>query len=151
LSTKLKERLNLVKANTFSELVNMALTQEDYITAHRAEKKQRISTGPASVQPSRYRFVQNALPRAPQRNALLAGWFSGCLHNKEGIDLPYPRNSHNNLAHGRMFNKSNREAALIAVSIAGVWITSSEIVRSLGNLIKGKVPIRVTRIRARGQ
>jgi hypothetical protein len=26
LNTKLKERLNLVKANTFSELVNMALT-----------------------------------------------------------------------------------------------------------------------------
>jgi hypothetical protein len=26
LSTKLKERLNLIKANTFSELVNMALT-----------------------------------------------------------------------------------------------------------------------------
>jgi hypothetical protein len=69
LSTKLKERLNLVKANTFSELDNMALTQEDCITAHRAEKKQRISTGPASVQPSRYRFVQNAPPRAPQRNA----------------------------------------------------------------------------------
>jgi hypothetical protein len=39
LSTKLKERLNLVKDNTFSELVNMALTQEDCITAHRAEKK----------------------------------------------------------------------------------------------------------------
>jgi hypothetical protein len=69
LSTKLKERLNLIKANTFSELVNMALTQEDCITAHRAEKKRRISTGPAGVQPSRYRFVQNAPPRAPQRNA----------------------------------------------------------------------------------
>jgi predicted PolB exonuclease-like 3'-5' exonuclease len=39
LSTKLKERLNLVKANSFNELVNMALTQEDCITAHRAEKK----------------------------------------------------------------------------------------------------------------
>jgi predicted PolB exonuclease-like 3'-5' exonuclease len=39
LNTKLKEHLNLVKANTFSELVNMALTQEDCITAHRAEKK----------------------------------------------------------------------------------------------------------------
>jgi hypothetical protein len=39
LSTKLKERLNLVKANTFSELVNMALTQKDCITTHRAEKK----------------------------------------------------------------------------------------------------------------
>jgi hypothetical protein len=69
LNTKLKEHLNLVKANTFSELVNMTLSQEDCITAHRAEKKRRISTGPASVQPSRYRFVRNALPRAPQRNA----------------------------------------------------------------------------------
>jgi hypothetical protein len=39
LSTKLKEHLNLVKANTFSELVNMAITQEDCITVHRAKKK----------------------------------------------------------------------------------------------------------------
>jgi hypothetical protein len=69
LNTKLKECLNPVKANTFSELVNMALTQEDCITAHRAEKKRRIFTGPASVQPSRYRFVRNAPPRVPQRNA----------------------------------------------------------------------------------
>jgi hypothetical protein len=69
LSTKLKECLNLIKVNTFSELVNMALTQEDCITAHRAEKKRRISTGPAGVQPSQYRFVQNAPPRTPQRNA----------------------------------------------------------------------------------
>jgi hypothetical protein len=37
--------------------------------AHCAEKKRRISTGPASVQPSRYQFVWNAPTRAPQRNA----------------------------------------------------------------------------------
>jgi hypothetical protein len=66
LSTKLKECLNLIKANTFSELVNMALTQEDCITAHRAEKKRRISTGPASIQPSQYQLDQNVPPRAPQ-------------------------------------------------------------------------------------
>jgi hypothetical protein len=66
LSTKLKERLNLIKAHTFSELVNMALTQEDCITAHRAEKKRRISTGPASIQPSQYQLDQNVPPRAPQ-------------------------------------------------------------------------------------
>jgi predicted PolB exonuclease-like 3'-5' exonuclease len=66
LNTKLKEHLNLVKANTFSELVNMALTQEDCITAHRAEKKQRISSGPTSIQPLQYQLVQNAPPRAPQ-------------------------------------------------------------------------------------
>jgi hypothetical protein len=79
----------------------------------------------------------------------LEDWFSGRLNSKEGIDLPYLRNSHHNLAHGQMFNKSNREATLIAVSIAGVWITSSEIVCGPGNLIQGKVLIRITRTRAR--
>jgi hypothetical protein len=49
----------------------MALTQEDCITAHRAEKKRRISTGPASIQPSQYQLVQNVAPRAPSRNALI--------------------------------------------------------------------------------
>jgi hypothetical protein len=77
----------------------------------------------------------------------LADSYSGRLNNKEGIDLLYLRNNHNNLAHGQMFNKSNREAALIAVSIAGVWITSSEIVRGPENLIKGRIPIRVIRTR----
>jgi hypothetical protein len=81
----------------------------------------------------------------------LADWFLGRLNNKEGIDLPHLRNNHNNLAHGQMFNKSNREAALIAVSIAGVWITSSEIVHGPGNLIKGRIPIKVIRTRARGR
>jgi hypothetical protein len=68
LDTKLKEHLNLVKANTFSELVNMALTQEDCITAHRAEKKRKVSTGSTSVQPSWYQVDQNILPEAPPRN-----------------------------------------------------------------------------------
>jgi hypothetical protein len=69
LNTKLKERLNLVKANNFIELVNMALTQEDCITAHRAEKKRKTPTGPLSAQSPRYRVVSNTQFRAPQRNA----------------------------------------------------------------------------------
>jgi hypothetical protein len=81
----------------------------------------------------------------------LADWFSGRLSNKEGIDLPCLRNSHNNLAHGQMFNKFNREASLIAVSIEEVWIISLEIVRGLGNLIKGKAQIRIIKTRARGR
>jgi hypothetical protein len=68
LSTKLKERLNLIKANTFSDLVNMALTQEDCIMAHHAEKKWKTPTGPSSTQSPRYRVVPNAQIRAPQRN-----------------------------------------------------------------------------------
>jgi hypothetical protein len=59
LNTKLKERLNLVKTNTFNELVNIAITQEDCISAHRAEKKWKTPTGPSTAQPPRYRLVQN--------------------------------------------------------------------------------------------
>jgi hypothetical protein len=60
LNTKLKERLNLVKAKNFNELVNMAITQEDCISAHRAEKKSKTPTGPSATQPSRYRLVPSA-------------------------------------------------------------------------------------------
>jgi hypothetical protein len=81
----------------------------------------------------------------------LADWFSGHLNNKEDIDLPHLRNNHNNRAHNQMFNKSNREAAIIAVSIAGVRIISLEIVRGPRNLTKDRVPIRVTRIREKGR
>src|SRR6185312_2253141 len=69
LNTKLKERLNLVQPDTYNELVNMAITQEDCIAAHRAEKKRKAPMGPSSAQPPWYRLVQNTPPRAPQRNA----------------------------------------------------------------------------------
>ena len=76
LNTKLKERLNLVRADTFNELVNIAITQEDCITAHRAEKKRKTPTGPSSVQPPRYRIVKNAAPRAPPRNLPSGRWIA---------------------------------------------------------------------------
>jgi hypothetical protein len=47
----------------------MALTQEDCITAHRAEKKQKTPAGPSNTQSPRYRVVSNTQFRAPQRNA----------------------------------------------------------------------------------
>ena len=65
LNTKLKERLNLVRTNSFNELVNMAITQDDCISAHRAEKKRK---------PPRYRLVQNTVPRASQRNSPSGRW-----------------------------------------------------------------------------
>jgi hypothetical protein len=81
----------------------------------------------------------------------LADWFIGRLNSKERINLLYIGNNHNNLVHGQMFKKFDREAAPITVSIAEVRITLSEIVRSPRNLIKGRVPVRITRIRARGR
>jgi hypothetical protein len=47
----------------------MALTQEDCITAHRAEKKRKTPTGSSSAQSPRYHDISNAQFRAPQRNA----------------------------------------------------------------------------------
>ena len=69
LSTKLKERMNLVQPNTYNELVNLAITQEDCIAAYRVEKKRKAPTEPSSAQPPRYGLVQNTPPRLPQRNA----------------------------------------------------------------------------------
>jgi hypothetical protein len=151
LSTKLKERLNLIRANNLSELVNMALTQEDCILAHRAEKKRKTPTGPSSAQSPRYRVVPNPQIRAPQRNTCLADWFSGRPYNKEGVDLPYLHSNYSNLAQGQVCNKLHRGAAIIVVSIAGVRIISSRIVHDPRNLTKDKVPIRVTRIRVKGR
>src|SRR6185312_5368906 len=39
LNTKLKERLNLVQADTYNELVNMAITEEDCIAAHQRDPR----------------------------------------------------------------------------------------------------------------
>jgi hypothetical protein len=74
LNTKLKAHLNLVRADNFNELVNMAITQEDCISAHHAEKRQKVSTGPSNAQPSRYRVIQNPAPRAPPRNVPTGTW-----------------------------------------------------------------------------
>jgi hypothetical protein len=81
----------------------------------------------------------------------LADLFSTRPNNKEDTDLQCLRNSHSSLAHGQMLNNFNREAAPIVVSIAVVRTTLSRIVHGPGSLIKGKVRIRITRTRARGQ
>jgi hypothetical protein len=74
LNTKLKERLNLVRVDNFNELVNMAITQEDCILAHRTEKKRKTPTGPSATQLSRYRLVPSTAPRAPPRSNLPGRW-----------------------------------------------------------------------------
>ena len=68
LSTKLQERLNLVHADSFNDLVNLAITQEDLIMAHHAEKKCKAPAGPSSASAPRYRIVQNT-PTVPSQKA----------------------------------------------------------------------------------
>jgi len=74
LNTKLKERLNLVRVDSYNELVNMAITQKDCIMAHRAEKKRKAPVGPSSAQPPRYRFVQNTRSAPSQKAPQQGHW-----------------------------------------------------------------------------
>jgi hypothetical protein len=67
LNTKLRERLNLVKVDNFNEFVNMAITQEDCISAHRAEKKRKTPTGPSTVQPPQKNIPGKWVARPPQQ------------------------------------------------------------------------------------
>jgi hypothetical protein len=49
LSTMIRDRLNIVRANSYNELVNMAISQEDCITARQAEKKRKTPVaGPSA-------------------------------------------------------------------------------------------------------
>jgi hypothetical protein len=59
LNTKLRERLNTVRADSFNELVNLAISQEDYIIAHRVEKKRKAPMSGLSTTPERFRIVSS--------------------------------------------------------------------------------------------
>jgi predicted PolB exonuclease-like 3'-5' exonuclease len=67
LSTKLRDRLNTVRANNYNELVSMAISQEDCITARQAEKKRKSPVAGPSAQPQRFRIVSDTQNRGPQQ------------------------------------------------------------------------------------
>jgi hypothetical protein len=67
LSTKLRDRLNTVRANSYNELVNMAMSQEDCITARQAEKKRKTPVAGPSAQLQCFRIVSDTQNRGPQQ------------------------------------------------------------------------------------
>jgi hypothetical protein len=69
LNTKLRERLNTVRAVNFNELVNLAISQEDCIVAHRAEKKRKAPTTGPSALPQRFQIVSNSHSRGFHQQA----------------------------------------------------------------------------------
>jgi predicted PolB exonuclease-like 3'-5' exonuclease len=68
LNTKLRDCLNTVRANNYNELVNMAISQEDCITARQAEKKRKTPVAGPSAQPQRFRIVSDAQNRDPSNS-----------------------------------------------------------------------------------
>jgi hypothetical protein len=69
LNTKLRERLNTVWADNFNDLVNLAISQEDCIVAHRAEKKRKAPMAAPSAQAQRFRIVSHNQRRGFQQQA----------------------------------------------------------------------------------
>jgi hypothetical protein len=67
LSTKLQERLNTIWANSCNELVNLAISQEDCIRAHRADKKRKAPVAGPSTHTQRFRIMSNIQSRGPQQ------------------------------------------------------------------------------------
>jgi hypothetical protein len=67
LGTKLQERLNTIRANNYNELVNLAISQEDCIMAHRAEKKRKAPVAGPSTHPQCFRILSNLQSRGPQQ------------------------------------------------------------------------------------
>jgi hypothetical protein len=63
LNTKLRERLNIVRVDSFNELVNLAISQEECIVAHWAEKKRKAPISGPSAPPQRFRLVSNSQSR----------------------------------------------------------------------------------------
>ena len=63
LGTKLRDRLNTVRANSYNDLVNMAVSQEDCITTRQAEKKRKTPVAGPSAQPQRFRIVSDTQNR----------------------------------------------------------------------------------------
>jgi hypothetical protein len=69
INTKLRERLNTVRADSFNDLVNLALSQEDCIVTHRAEKKRKAPMAAPSAQAQRFRIVSHNQSRGFQQQA----------------------------------------------------------------------------------
>jgi hypothetical protein len=59
--------VSTVSANSYNELVNMAISQEDCITARQAEKKRKTPMAGPSAQPQRFRIVSDTQNRGPQQ------------------------------------------------------------------------------------
>jgi hypothetical protein len=66
LSTKLRDRLNTVRANSYNKLVNMAISQEDCITTCQTEKKRKTTVAGPLAQPQRFRIVSETQNRGLQ-------------------------------------------------------------------------------------
>jgi hypothetical protein len=145
LSTKLKDRLNSIKVDTCNELVNLAITQEDCILAHHADKKRKAPAGPSSALAQRYRSVQNDTSKAPQKAPQQGRWVFRPPQQQSVARPPMPQQTGPRPIACSQLVRATQIIALIV----GVLATLHENAPSLGSQMKGKFLIRTIRTRAK--
>jgi hypothetical protein len=62
LNSKLAERLNLVKFDSYPMLVNKAISQEDAMKRAQAERKRKANSMPNNVQHFKIRIMRKTFP-----------------------------------------------------------------------------------------
>jgi hypothetical protein len=74
LNTKLRERLNTVRADSLNELINLAISHEDCIVAHRTEKKRKAPMSGPLAPTQRFWIVYNSQSRGFQQAGRKMGY-----------------------------------------------------------------------------
>jgi hypothetical protein len=74
LNPKLRLQLNPIKTNSYGELVNLAITQEDCNKARQAEKKRKGPVGSSAAPTQRFRVIPSASWRPPPPSAAPGRW-----------------------------------------------------------------------------
>ena len=67
LNTKLRDRLNTVRANSYNELVNMAIPRRIASQPDKQKRRGRPPVAGPSAQPQRFRIVSDTQNRGPQQ------------------------------------------------------------------------------------
>jgi hypothetical protein len=133
--------------DSYNELVNLAITQEDCIMAHRAKKRKKTPSGPSSAPPLRYRLVQNTSPQVPRG------------HHRKDDGLPGHRSSRlpsitrlsSRLVPGQMLHHPLVQNRRTIASTAGILLTLPASAPKPGHQNKARVRASETRARARGK
>jgi hypothetical protein len=105
LSAKLRDRLNTVRANSYNELVNMAISQEDCITARQAEKKRKTRVAGSSAQPKRFQIVSDTQNRGPQQQQGL--WVIRPQQQQQAPNRSQPPIQRNNQPQQQQYRQAN--------------------------------------------
>jgi hypothetical protein len=125
LNTKLRESLNTVRDDSFNELVNLAISQEDCIVAHRAEKKRKAPMAAPSAQAQRFRINSHNQSRGFQQQA--GRWVIRPPQQQQPaptrFPAPAPRNNH--------LRSSNSSARAMGTSalLVEMWATMPRIAK----------------------